>query len=121
MGILAASITGCVESIADIGPAIMEYPHARIGLGACFHFMSDPNARQTAEDLYYAALDLMAEGQLEKAVVAYQESLAADPAFTEAMHGLARAVKDLQRSHEAIADPPSLCKLEPEEILTHTR
>src|SRR5258708_19599197 len=102
MGILAASITGCVESIADIGPAIMQYPHARIGLGACFHFMSDPNARQTAEDLYYAALDLMAEGQLEKAVVAYQESLAADPAFTEAMHALAPALQDLHRHHEPL-------------------
>ncbi len=98
----------------------MEYPHARIGLGACFHFMSDPNARQTAEDLYYAALDLMAEGQLEKAVVAYQESLAADPAFTEAMHGLARALQDLQRYDEAIAVAQRLAELEPDDILAHT-
>ena len=65
--------------------------------------MSDQNARQAAEDLYYAALDLMAEGQLEKAVVEYQASLAADPSFTEAMHGLARALQDLQRYDEAIA------------------
>src|SRR5258708_14268061 len=117
MGILAASITGCVESIADIGPAIMQYPHARIGLGACFHFMSDPNARQTAEDLYYAALDLMAEGQLEKAVVAYQESLAADPAFTEAMHGQAPALTDLQPYAESIAAPQRLASLSPAHLL----
>ena len=56
-----------------------------------------------AEDHYYAALDLMAEGHLEKAVAAYQESLAADPTFTEAMHGLARALQDLERYDEAIA------------------
>ena len=38
--------------------------------------MPDANARQKAEDHYYAALDLMADGHLEKAVAAYQESLA---------------------------------------------
>ena len=37
--------------------------------------MSDADTRQKAEDHYYAALDLMAEGHLEKAVAAYQESL----------------------------------------------
>jgi Flp pilus assembly protein TadD len=82
--------------------------------------MSDQNARQTAEDRYYAALDLMAEGQLEKAVVAYQESLAADPSFTEAMHGLARALQDLQRYDEAIAVAQRLAELEPDDILAHT-
>ena len=82
--------------------------------------MSDQNARQTAEDRYYAALDLMAEGQLEKAVVAYQESLVADPSFTEAMHGLARALQDLQRYDEAIAVAQRLAELEPDDILAHT-
>ena len=82
--------------------------------------MSDQNARQTAEDLYYAALDLMAEGQLEKAVVEYQASLAADPSFTEAMHGLARALQDLQRYDEAIAVAQRLAELEPDDILAHT-
>jgi len=82
--------------------------------------MSDQNARQTAEDLYYAALDLMAEGQLEKAVVEYQASLVADPAFTEAMHGLARALQDLQRYDEAIVVAQRLAELEPDDILAHT-
>ena len=82
--------------------------------------MSDQNARQTAEDLYYAALDLMAEGQLEKAVVEYHASLVADPSFTEAMHGLARALQDLQRYDEAIAVAQRLAELEPDDILAHT-
>jgi tetratricopeptide (TPR) repeat protein len=82
--------------------------------------MSDQNARQAAEDLYYAALDWMAEGQLEKAVAAYRESLAADPTFTEAMHGLARALQDLQRYDEAIAVAQRLAELEPDDILAHT-
>jgi Flp pilus assembly protein TadD len=88
----------------------------------CLEFsrMPDPNARQRAEDYYYAALDLMADGHLEKAVVAYQESLAADPTFTEAMHGLARALQDLQRYDEAIAVAQRLAEIEPDDVLAHT-
>ena len=63
--------------------------------------MASEDARQTAEDRYYAALDLMAEGKTEQSVAAYRESLAADPTFTEAMHGLARALQDLERYDEA--------------------
>jgi tetratricopeptide (TPR) repeat protein len=82
--------------------------------------MPDSSARQKAEDHYYDALDLMADGQLEKAVEAYQKSLAADPAFTEAMHGLARALQDLQRYDEAIAVAQRLAEMEPDDVLAHT-
>src|ERR1700741_722417 len=82
--------------------------------------MPDANARQKAEDSYYAALDLMGEGQLEKAVAAYQESLAADPTFTEAMHGLARALQDLQRYDEAIAVAQRISEIDPDGVLAHT-
>jgi tetratricopeptide (TPR) repeat protein len=82
--------------------------------------MPNPNARQTAEDHYYAALDFMAEGQLEKAVAAYRESLAADPTFTEAMHGLARALQDLKRYDEAIEVAQRIAELDPDDVLAHT-
>ena len=82
--------------------------------------MSDPNARQKAEDLYYAALDLMAEGKLEQAVASYRESLAADPTFTEAMHGLARALQDLARYDEAIVVAQRIAELDPDDVLAHT-
>jgi tetratricopeptide (TPR) repeat protein len=82
--------------------------------------MSDANARQKAEDLYYAALDLMAEGQLDQAVSSYRESVAADPTFTEAMHGLARALQDLQRYDEAIAVAQRIAELDPDDVLAHT-
>jgi tetratricopeptide (TPR) repeat protein len=82
--------------------------------------MSDQNARQKAEDHYYAALDLMAEGHLEKAVAAYQESLAADPTFTESMHGLARALQDLQRYDEAIDVAKKITEVDPDDVLAHT-
>ncbi|MGA7422687.1 MAG: tetratricopeptide repeat protein, partial [Candidatus Sulfotelmatobacter sp.] len=74
--------------------------------------MSDADTRHRAEDHYYAALDLMADGKLEEAVVAYRESLAVDPTFTECMHGLARALQDLQRYDEAIGVAQRLAELD---------
>jgi tetratricopeptide (TPR) repeat protein len=82
--------------------------------------MCDDNARQKAEDFYYAALDLMADGDLEKAVAAYQEALAADPTFTDAMHGLTRALRDLQRYDDAIAVAQRLAEVDPDDVLAHT-
>jgi tetratricopeptide (TPR) repeat protein len=82
--------------------------------------MPDANARQKAEDHYYAALDLMAEGHLERAVASYQESLTADPTFTEAMHGLARALQDLERYDEAIEVANRIAETDPDDVLAHT-
>jgi Flp pilus assembly protein TadD len=82
--------------------------------------LREENARQKAEDHYYAALDSMADGKLEKAVAEYQESLSADPTFTEAMHGLARALQDLQRYDEAIAVAQRLAEIDPDDVLAHT-
>jgi len=82
--------------------------------------MSDADARQKAEDQYYAALDLMADGKLEEAVAAYRDSLTTDPTFTEAMHGLARALQDLQRYDEAIAVAQKITELDPDDVLAHT-
>jgi tetratricopeptide (TPR) repeat protein len=82
--------------------------------------MSDANARQKAEDHYYAALDLMANGDLKKSVAEYREALNADPTFTEAMHGLARALQDLERYDEAIEVAQRLADIEPDDVLAHT-
>ena len=80
--------------------------------------MSD--GRQQAEDHYYTALDLMAEGQLEQAVARYHEALLSDPTFTEAMHGLARALQDLQRYDEAIEVAQKIAEVDPDDVLAHT-
>jgi tetratricopeptide (TPR) repeat protein len=82
--------------------------------------MSDDDARVKAEDHYYAALDLMADGKLEEAVAAYRESLAVDSKFTDAMHGLTRALQDLQRYDEAIAVAQQITELDPDDVLAHT-
>jgi Flp pilus assembly protein TadD len=82
--------------------------------------MTDENARQTAEDHYYAALDLMADGQAEESLNEFRKSVAADPTFTEAMHGLARALQDLERLDEAIEVSKRIADLDPDDILAHT-
>ena len=78
------------------------------------------DVRQRAEDHYYAALDLVAEGEHNKALDEYQKSLEADPAFTEAMHGMARALQDLGRLDEAITVANRIAELDPDDILAHT-
>lgn len=76
--------------------------------------------RQKAEDLYYSALDLMAAGDLQNAVAAYQESINIDPTFTDALHGLARALQDLQRFDEAIEVAMKIAQIDPDDVLAHT-
>ncbi len=82
--------------------------------------MPDNNSRQKAEDHYYAALDLVSEGEQERALAEYEKSLTADPTFTEAMHGMARALQDLNRLDEAIAIAKRIAELDPEDVLAHT-
>ena len=78
------------------------------------------DARQKAEDHYYAALDLVAEGEPERALAEYQHSLDADPVFTEAMHGMARTLQDLNRLDEAIAVAKRIAELDPDDVLAYT-
>jgi tetratricopeptide (TPR) repeat protein len=82
--------------------------------------MADEEARRKAEDHYYAALDLVSEGEHEGAVLEYEKSLEADPTFTEAMHGLARALQDLGRLDEAIAVAKRIAEVDPEDVLAYT-
>ena len=82
--------------------------------------MANDNAHQKAEDHYYAALDLVSEGQQERALDEYSKSLAADPVFTEAMHGMARTLQDLNRLDEAIVVANRIAELDPDDVLAHT-
>ena len=82
--------------------------------------MSEAEARQKAEDHYYAALDLVSDGEHERAVEEYQKFLEADPTFTEAMHGLSRALQDLGRLDEAIVMAKRIAEVDPEDVLAYT-
>jgi tetratricopeptide (TPR) repeat protein len=82
--------------------------------------MAEQHNRQTAEDHYYAALDLVAEGEQERALAEYEKSLAADPTYTEAMHGMARVLQDLNRLDDAIAIAKRIAELDPDDVLAYT-
>ena len=49
-----------------------------------------------------------------------RQSLAADPTFTEAMHGLARALQDLQRPMKPSPSRKRIAELDPDDVLAHT-
>jgi len=86
--------------------------------------MPDDPSTQTshhqAEDHYYAALDLMAEGHASEAVDQFRQALSADPNFTDALHGLSRALQDLNRLDEAIEVSQRISALDPNDVLAHT-
>jgi len=74
---------------------------------------SSATARQLAEGHYYAALDLVLEGHHEQAVEEYRKAVAADPKFTDALHGLSRALQDLNRFDEAIVVAQRISEIDP--------
>jgi Flp pilus assembly protein TadD len=78
------------------------------------------SAREAAEEHYFTALDAMAQGLPEQAVAGFQAALTADPSFTDAMHGLARALQNLERFDEAIAVALKIAELDPDDVLAHT-
>src|SRR5581483_6728548 len=82
--------------------------------------MPDESPREKAEQHYYAALDLFADGKPQDAVLEYERAIEADSTFTEAMHGLARALQDLNRLDEAIAVANRIAELDPDDVLAHT-
>lgn len=83
-------------------------------------FLTPAELHAKAEDHYYAGLDLLAEGDKEAAIQQLRASLEFDPAFTDAMHGLARALQDSNRIDEAIAVAQRIAEVDPEDILAHT-
>jgi tetratricopeptide (TPR) repeat protein len=78
------------------------------------------DARQAAEDHFYAALDLFAEGKQQEAIAKYEAAIAADPSYTDALHGLVRAYQDAGRVDDAIKLAQRLVEMDPEDILPHT-
>src|SRR4029078_4407450 len=82
--------------------------------------MSDRSPRELAEDHYYAAIDLYADGRHDDAVVEYNKSIAADPSFTAALHGLLRVYQDMERYDDAIATALRIAELDKDDILAHT-
>jgi tetratricopeptide (TPR) repeat protein len=78
------------------------------------------NGKQQAEDHYYAALDLYAEGKPEDAIAEYEKCLQLDPSHSEALHGLARAYQDTNRLDDSIEVSKRLVAIDADDILAHT-
>jgi tetratricopeptide (TPR) repeat protein len=76
--------------------------------------------RTEAENHYYGALDLYADGNLAGAIAAYDLALTSDPTFLDAMHGLARALQDAERFDEAIEVAQRIAAQDPDDVLAHT-
>ena len=72
------------------------------------------------DELYDRAVDLVAEGQLDEAIAVYQEALALDPEFADALHGIAMAYADKGMFDEAITYGRRLVELSPDDTLAHT-
>jgi len=73
-----------------------------------------------AEEHYYAALDLFADGKYAEAAEAYRRAIEADPLFTDAMHGLARVYQELEQYDDAIATARRITEIDPDDVLAHT-
>ena len=74
----------------------------------------------TAEELYNRAVDCVAAGDLEAAVLAYRQALEIDAGFADGWEGLSMALADLGRFDEAIAAAERVVALLPDELLSYT-
>jgi tetratricopeptide (TPR) repeat protein len=79
---------------------------------------STPN--NTAEDHYYAGIDLFGEGKWAEAIAEYVRALELNPQFSDALHGLAQAYHAQQDFDRTIETAQRILALDPEDILAWT-
>ena len=72
------------------------------------------------EDLYDEAVDLYADDKLDEAIAVYNQALAIDPKFTDAVHGLAMCYQAKGDLETAIELTKQFIAQEPEDILAFT-
>jgi len=77
--------------------------------------------RHAAEQMYYDAVDAMANGNLPAAVEKSRAAIDADDTFVDAWHGLIRSLQDMGNLEEALSTALRLAALEPDDVLVHTR
>jgi Flp pilus assembly protein TadD len=82
--------------------------------------MPSPSQFSHAEELYYQALDRLAEGDAAAAAQTLRRCLEVNPGMLDAMHGLIRALQEQGDLDGAVAVAQSLLQLDPEDPLAHT-
>jgi Flp pilus assembly protein TadD len=75
---------------------------------------------QTAESLSEQGLAMLAAGSPLEAANAFRAAVTADPAHTEAHHGLIRALRDAGQLNQSVAAAMALTALTPADPLAHT-
>ncbi|MGA7851823.1 MAG: tetratricopeptide repeat protein [Candidatus Acidiferrales bacterium] len=75
---------------------------------------------KTAEDHYYAGIDLFGEGKLPEAIAEYTRALELNPQFSDALHGLAQAYHAQQDFDRTIETARRILARDPEDILAWT-
>ena len=73
-----------------------------------------------AEDHYYAGIDLFGEGKLNEAIAEYNRALELNPAFTDALHGIAQAYHARQDFDRTIETAQRILEIDPDDILAWT-
>lgn len=74
----------------------------------------------TPDELFDAAIDCVADGDVDGAIAKYREAIAVDAAFADAWEGLSMALADKQEWEEAIAAAIKVTELNPDEQLAFT-
>jgi len=74
----------------------------------------------TSEELYDEAVDCVADGKLDDAIVKYRAAIAADPTFADAWEGLSMALADKELWDEALEAAKKVTELNPDEQLGFT-
>ena len=72
------------------------------------------------EDCYFRGVDLFASGKQDDAIRAYEEALAIDPAYTDALHGLAQSYAAKGEFDRAIEAAKRIAEIDPDDVLAHT-
>ncbi len=85
--------------------------------------MHETSANDAAaiDTLLDAALERMAEGKAAEAVMLFEQVLTLKPEYTEATHGLIRALVDSGRIDDALQVTERLIESDPDDVLAVTR